>query len=130
MHNQSVLKPKPIYFENDFIYLQFTIEVYGKNWYMDLYHTQTHLVWNSQTEVELKIKTKYKIEKGRWLRGSAYLIQIWLTSFHPSHVFQVIYSKFKNICRMSLQSTTVHIFNEKNLPYSLLGSKEDFLALP
>ena len=32
MHNQSVLKPKPIYFENDFIYLQFTIEVYGKNW--------------------------------------------------------------------------------------------------
>ena len=130
MHNQSVLKPKPIYFENDFIYLQFTIEVYGKNWYMDLYHTQTHLVWNSQTQVELKIKTKYKIEKARWLRGSAYLIQIWLTSFHPSHVFQVIYSKFKNICRMSLQSTTVHIFHEKNLPYSLLGSREDFLALP
>ena len=43
---------------------------------------------------------------------------------------------------MSLQSTTVHIFNEKNsismplstlgsrvLPYSLLGSREDFLAL-
>ena len=102
MHNQSVLKQKPIYFENDFIYLQFTIEVYGKNWYMDLYHTQTHLVWNSQTQVELKIKTKYIIEKARWLRGSAYLIQIWLTSFHPSHVFQVIYSKFKNICRMSL----------------------------
>ena len=53
-----------------------------------------------------------------------------LTSFHPSHVFQVIYSKFKNICRMSLQSTTVHIFHKKNLPYSILGSREDFLALP
>ena len=35
MHNQNVLKPMPIYFENDFIYLQFTIEVHGKNWYMD-----------------------------------------------------------------------------------------------
>ena len=56
------MKPKPIYSENDFIYLQLTIEVYGKNWYMDLYYTQTHLVWNSQTQVELKIKTKYKID--------------------------------------------------------------------
>ena len=35
MHNQNVLKPMPIYFENDFINLQFTIEVHGKNWYMD-----------------------------------------------------------------------------------------------
>ena len=27
---QSILKPKPIYFKNDFIYLLFTIVAYGK----------------------------------------------------------------------------------------------------
>ena len=90
MNKQSDLKPKPICFENVLRYLQFTIEAYGKNWYMSLYHAQPDLVWNSQTQVTLKVKTKYKIEKARWLTGSAHLKPIWLTSFHPSHEFQMI----------------------------------------
>ena len=31
-------EPKPKYFQNDLKYLQFTIEVYGKNWYIEVYH--------------------------------------------------------------------------------------------
>ena len=31
-------------FLNDLKYLQFTIEVYGKNWYIAMYHAQSDLV--------------------------------------------------------------------------------------
>ena len=47
-------KKKNFYFQNDLKYLQFTIEVYGKNWYIAMYHAQSDLVWASKSQARLK----------------------------------------------------------------------------
>ena len=44
------------FFYNELKYLQFTIIVYGKNWYIEMYHAQSDLVWNSQIQDRLKTK--------------------------------------------------------------------------
>ena len=38
MKYESKPKTKIFFFKNDLKYLQFTIEVYGKNWYIEVYH--------------------------------------------------------------------------------------------
>ena len=59
-------KQKKIFFQNDLKYLQFTIEVYGKNWYIAMYHAQFDLVWASKSQARLK-NWKTNMADTRWL---------------------------------------------------------------
>ena len=64
-------KPKKNFFLNELKYLQFTIVAYGKNWYIEMYHAQSDLVWNSQYQGRLKtqkvLKLKTNMADTRWL---------------------------------------------------------------
>ena len=55
-------KHKKNFFLNDLKYLQFTIEVYGKNWYIAMYHAQTDLVWASKSQARLKNQKILKLK--------------------------------------------------------------------
>ena len=71
MKYESNPKTKQSLFLNDLKYLQFTIVVCGKNWYIEMYHAQSDLVWNSQIQDRLKnqkvLKLKTNMANTRWL---------------------------------------------------------------
>ena len=53
MHNQSVLKPEPIYFKNDFyIFAVYHCSLW-ENWYIVWYKAQFALVWSFQIHFKL-----------------------------------------------------------------------------
>ena len=70
---------KNFFFQNDLKYLQFPIEVYGKNWYIAMYHAQTDLVWASKSQATLKNQKILKLKNQYGWHKMAELPIQWIT---------------------------------------------------
>ena len=118
--------------------MQFTIVAYGKSWYIEMYHAQSDLVWNSQYQGRLKtqkvLKLKTNMADTRWLNFLYSTlwknvkvqyndkIKFWLNLFFETMCFS-------NPREMSFSDplTGLRLWG---LTYSFLGSKERLQLFP